>query len=117
MKLLATNAYKSTEEGKQAADTGPSLELDEIKAVNSSSSYGMFNPYTYTVLNNETAKHAIPVAINMMNNAILDSLLEEKGDVRRGILSVSFSPFPVVPTEEKVSANVFVFAAFLIARV
>lgn len=56
----------------------------------------------YVVMVNQTAKHALPVALNTANNALLDVLLAQAGRPQRSLLHVSTHPFPAVGTEQEV---------------
>ena len=56
--------------------------------------------FAYTVLHNETAKHAIPVTLNAVHNAILDLLLGRRD--APPLLHASTHPFPASPAEGKV---------------
>jgi hypothetical protein len=62
--------------------------------------------YVYTVLVNQTAKHALPVAINEMSNALLWALRSREGDPPVGHIKTSVEPFPVLPDEQRVCLSI-----------
>lgn len=53
----------------------------------------------FTLMVNETAKHAVPYALNSANNAALRALAG-RGFMANATLSVTLEAFPVVPTEQ-----------------
>jgi hypothetical protein len=67
-----------------------------------SGSFSGKTQYVYTVLVNQTAKHALPVAINEMSNALLRALRSREGDPPVGHIKTSVEPFPVLPDEQRV---------------
>ena len=56
----------------------------------------------YTVMVNETAKHALPTAINSMSNAVLGSLSAGSGEPDVGRIRAAVDPFPIVFDEQRV---------------
>lgn len=65
--------------------------------------------FGYTILVNQTAKHALPVAINEMSNALLRALRSRKGDPPIGHIQAAVEPFPILPDEERVRCCLCVF--------
>lgn len=64
-----------------------------------------------TLMVNETAKHAVPYALNAANNAALRALAG-KGFMANNTLSVTLMAFPVLPTEQWV--HILSFSLYLV---
>ena len=99
---LKTGGRGVAHEGERAPlDDQPESMLEDDQSKHPSRLCGRKPMVEVTLLVNETAKHAVPYALNAANNAALRALAG-KGFVTNATLSVTLEAFPVVPTEFRV---------------
>ena len=97
---LKTQGHRAAAEGEEAP-LEPQLERmhEAEQLANPAHVCGRKPIVEVTLVVNETAKHAVPYALNAANNAALRALAG-KGFVTNATLSVTLEAFPVVPTEQ-----------------
>lgn len=77
--------------------------VDDVTFASDTSGHAGFRPrVVYTVMVNETAKHALPTAINMMSNALLGALSSGSGEPDVGRIRAAVDPYPIIFDEQRV---------------